>query len=198
MPVRIALTCLLALGSHHAFAEDLAASRRAPDDAHRYAELAVVGGVVADGSFIEQRVCETRRNNIIGCAHLLYGHQVGGSKKGDIVFDLYGTWGYAFRRGRFDLTPRAGFSLLTTAIYAGQWFIAPFTQQVPSATDTFSMFPFEAVGDVELGYSFVHAGRFRARAELALRGHLPLFTDSKFELPSPHGLGATLGVGVGF
>ena len=171
-----------------------------PDDdaAHRFDELAAVGGVLVNGAFIEQRICSTKRDRYVGCTHMLYGKQEGGTKKGNVVFDLYATGGVKLSRGRFDLTTLAGVSSLTTTIYIAQWLIAPFTQEVPSASETYSIFPFEATGSVALGYTLVQKGRFRSRAELGVRAHVPIFTESKVELPSPHGIGATFGIGAGF
>jgi hypothetical protein len=34
------------------------------------------------------------------------------------------------------------------------------------------------------------------RAEVGLRGHIPVFTDSILELPSPRGIGFTVGLGI--
>ncbi len=171
----------------------------ADDERPRYAELAAVSGpLVPGGVFIEERICEIKRDVFIGCAHMLYGKQEGGSNKGNIVFDLYGTAGVVLRRGRFDVTSLVGASTLTTMIYLGQWLYAPWSKEIPSAKETYSLFPFEATGSVAVGYTLVKKGRFRSRAELGVRAHVPIFTDSTLELPPPRGIGATFGIGAGF
>lgn len=170
-----------------------------PDDHEpAFDELAVVTGVLFGGAFIEQRNCRIKRDRYVGCMHLLYGKQEGGTMKGNIVFDLYSTAGVVLRRGRFDLTPAAGGSMLSTTMFIGLLLASPFTQELPDPRLVYTAVPFEITGNVALGYTFARKGRFRSRAELAVRAHVPLFTDSTLELPSPHGLAATFGVGAGF
>lgn len=171
-----------------------------PNDPNRWGEISAVTGVLAPGGgvFIEERMCEVKRSRYIGCMQMLFGKQEGGTKKGNNVFDLYASSGYIFRRGRFDVTPMIGASTLTTTIFVGLLLATPWTKELPDPRVAYSLCPFEVTGNVAAGYTFVHKGRFRARAELGLRGHVPLFTDSRFELPNPHGIGATFGIGAGY
>jgi hypothetical protein len=181
------------------FATAVARAEVEPVKEPRFDDLSAVSGFLFPrGAFIEQRNCGIKRDFLIGCAHMLYGKQIGGAKKDGTVFDLYATSGVVLRRGRFDVTSLMGVSILTTTLYIGQWLIAPVSRSVPSASETFSLFPFTASASVALGYTFVRKGSFRSRAELAVRGHVPLFTESTIELPTPKGIGATIGIGAGF
>ncbi|HEY5922034.1 MAG TPA: hypothetical protein VIV11_10210 [Kofleriaceae bacterium] len=181
-----------------AHAQSVSATAR-PETKETFAELAAVTGVLApSGAFIEQRICQIKREPFIGCVHMLYGKQEGGTKKGNVVFDLYASAGMVLRRGRFDVTPTVGLSTLTTTIFFGLLLATPWTRELPDPAVVYSSFPFEVTSNVALGYRFAEKGRFRARAEVAVRGHLPLFTDSTFELPSPQGIGATFGIGAGY
>lgn len=60
------------------------------------------------------------------------------------------------------------------------------------------MFPVTANAGVGLGYRIVQYGRFRVRAEAGARAYVPLFTESSLDIPTPHGVAATLGLGAGY
>jgi len=189
--VRIAIVAVFIFASATANAK--------PDAEPVVKEDAVLTGLLyPGGAFVEKRFCRTKRDRYVTCSHLLVGKQEGGTMNGNLVFDLYLTAGRVFRRGRFDVTPAIGCSFLSTAMFLGALLIYPATRDLPHPKEIYTMVPFEITGNVAVGYTFVHKGRFRARAELGVRAHVPVFTDSTLDVPTPRGIGTSFGIGAGF
>ncbi len=168
----------------------LAAPARA--DTSDPGEFTALGGVFPTGGvFVDERTCAQERS-IVACAHLMVGTQHGAT-----VFDLFVSAGPRLRRGRLDVTPWLGGSATAVPIVLGGLVAWPFGGDAPRGS-WLRLFPFEAVGGVDVGVTLIARGRFRLRAEAGVRGHAPLFEDSRFKIPLPRGAGITIGIGAGF